>query len=285
MGELTRFETVLVGVDGTSTGRDAIVLADRLRTDSGRLTLAHVVLVQSPGYRNFHTTGAGKTARAMLQGEVEAMGVGAELTGMFAPSVGSGLHQLAEDDNADLIVVGSSSRGLIGRVLVGDDARATVSGAACPVAVAPHGYADLSGEIRIVGVAYNATPEAEAALDVGRELGARHDSQVRALYVMRPAPAGGGHIRLDAARALEQAARDRLRSLAGVDGRVSIGAVATELVAFGDQLDLLVVGSRGHGALRRVILGSTSMRLTREARCPLLIIPRPAVVEEGAHAD
>ena len=66
----------------------------------------------------------------MLQRGRRGDGLSAELTGMFAPSVGNGLHQLAEDYNADLIVVGSSSRGLIGRVLVGDDARGTVSGAA-----------------------------------------------------------------------------------------------------------------------------------------------------------
>ena len=129
MGELTRFETVLVGVDGTSTGRDAIALADRLRTDNGRLTFAHVIRAQAPTYGNFHSTPAGKHALDMLRREIEAMGVSADLDGMFAPSVGSGLHQLAEDSDADLIVVGSSSRGLIGRALVGDDARGTVSGA------------------------------------------------------------------------------------------------------------------------------------------------------------
>ena len=48
-----------------------------------------------------------------------------------------------------------------------------------------------------------------------------------------------------------------------------------ELLAFGDEVDLLIVGSRGHGPLRRLVLGSTSLQLTREARCPLLIVPPP----------
>ena len=74
---------------------------------------------------------------------------------------------------------------------------------------------------------------------------------------------------------LERAARDSLRQLEGVEGRVAVGTPAGELAAFGDELDLLVVGSRGHGPLRRLILGSTSMQLAREARCPLLIVPRP----------
>ena len=271
------FEHVLVGVDGTSTGRDAIALADRLRPDPGRLTLAHVVVVEVARYRNFHSTPAWKKAREMLEQETVATGVTAELTGMFAPSVGSGLHQLAEDCEAALIVVGSSSRGPIGRVLIGDGALGTVTGATRPVALAPHGYAEASGDIRAIGVAYNDTAEAEAALAVGRELAARSGSPVRAMTVVSPIPAGAGHWDdLDAIRALENAARVHIDSLECVEGRVAFGVAAKQLVAFGDEVDLLVVGSRGHGALRRLILGSTSMQLAREARCPLLIVPRPA---------
>ena len=285
VGELAGFENVLVGVDGTSTGRDAIALAHRLRAKSGRLTLAHVILAQAPSYRNFHSTPAWERARDMLQREGEAVRVSAELTGMFASSVGGGLHQLAEDCDAGLIVVGSSSRGRIGRVLVGDDARGTVSGAACPVAVAPHGYIDRTGEIRIIGVAYNATPESEAALAVGRELAAHGDLPVRALSVVSPFPAGAGRLGLDAISTVEKAAGDRLRSLEGVEGRVAVGVAARALLAFGDEVDLLVVGSRGHGPLRRLLLGSTSVQLTREARCPLLIVPRPAVADDVRDAN
>jgi hypothetical protein len=36
------------------------------------------------------------------------------------------------------------------------------------------------------------------------------------------------------------------------------------------------VGSRSHGPLRRLILGSTSRRLVREAACPVLVLPRGA---------
>jgi nucleotide-binding universal stress UspA family protein len=277
----TRFENVLVGVDGTSTGRDAIALADRLRAEGGGLTLAHVVLSQEPSYSNFHSTPAWKKAREMLEREADVAGMSAQLAGMFAPSVGHGLHRLAGDCDADLIVVGSCSRGLIGRVLVSDDARCTVGGAPCPVAIAPHGYADHDRGIRIIGVAYNDTFEAAAALAVARDLAVRGRAPVRALTVVRPLPPGVGHWdEPDAIRALEKAVGDRLDSLEGVKGRVAAGVPAKELTAFGDEVDLLVVGSRGHGPLGRLILGSTSMQLTRETRCPLLIVPRPAVAEE-----
>ena len=102
----------------------------------------------SPTYHNFYATQFGGQRREMLERERDAIGVVAELTGMFARSVGSGLHQLGTDYGADLLVVGSSSRGPVGRVLAGDDARGTVSGAACPVAVAPHAYAERRMRLR-----------------------------------------------------------------------------------------------------------------------------------------
>lgn len=98
------------------------------------------------------------------------IGATAELTGMFAASVGNGLHMLAEDGDADLLVVGSTGRGRLGHVIVGDDDRGTVTGATCPVAIAPHGYTDQAAQINNIGVAYNGSAEASAALAVARDL-------------------------------------------------------------------------------------------------------------------
>jgi nucleotide-binding universal stress UspA family protein len=62
------------------------------------------------------------------------------------------------------------------------------------------------------------------------------------------------------------------------------GTPAAELARRSCDLDLLAVGSRGHGPVRRLLLGSTSTRLVREARCPVLIVPRPSVSAAGDEA-
>ena len=274
-----RLRKVLVGVDGTATGRDAIALGDVLYEPGGQLTLAHVVLRSTPTDQNFHATRAWSESRKMLERERQAAGVAADLTGMASSSVGSGLHQLTNDCGADLLVVGSCSRGLTGRVLVGDDTRASLNGASCAVAIAPDGYADDPQDIRTVGVAYNDTPEAEAALAIARSLAAEHRATVRALTAVSvssgaarwdPFGAGSGEM-IDV---LQHAAKDRLRSLDGVEGRVAVGLPGDELTAFSDEVDLLVVGSRSYGPLRRLMFGSTSAHLARTARCPLLVLPR-----------
>jgi nucleotide-binding universal stress UspA family protein len=45
------------------------------------------------------------------------------------------------------------------------------------------------------------------------------------------------------------------------------------------ELDLLMVGSRGFGPLRAVLLGSISNALVRSAQSPLVVIPRGAEPE------
>ena len=62
---------------------------------------------------------------------------------------------------------------------------------------------------------------------------------------------------------------------------VAVGLPGEELVAFGDEVELLVVGSRGYGPVRRMMLGSTSMHLARAARCPLLVLPRPMALDHA----
>jgi nucleotide-binding universal stress UspA family protein len=69
-------------------------------------------------------------------------------------------------------------------------------------------------------------------------------------------------------------ASERMRQLPGVDGRAVYGLAGEELAAFGDEVDLLVVGSRSYGPVRRLVLGSTSDYLERNARCSLLVLPR-----------
>ena len=68
----------------------------------------------------------------------------------------------------------------------------------------------------------------------------------------------------------------RMRQLPGVEARAVYGLVGEELAQFGDAVDVLVVGSRSYGPVRRLVLGSTSNYLERHARCSLLVLPRGA---------
>jgi nucleotide-binding universal stress UspA family protein len=59
-----------------------------------------------------------------------------------------------------------------------------------------------------------------------------------------------------------------------VEAETLVGDPAGILRDFSEGLDLLVVGSRGYGPLRAVLLGSVSRRLMTEAHCPVIVVPR-----------
>jgi nucleotide-binding universal stress UspA family protein len=61
-----------------------------------------------------------------------------------------------------------------------------------------------------------------------------------------------------------------------VTPEVAVGTAWKELASRSADLDLLVVGARASGPVRRLLLGSTSTRLARHAVCPLLVTPRGA---------
>jgi nucleotide-binding universal stress UspA family protein len=60
---------------------------------------------------------------------------------------------------------------------------------------------------------------------------------------------------------------------------VVVGSPVDELVELSRRVEVLVVGSRRWGPVRRLLLGSTSDRLVREAACPLIAVPRPPATD------
>jgi nucleotide-binding universal stress UspA family protein len=269
------FNQVIVGVDGGPTGRDAVAVAVLLVAADGRLVLTHVLeLTPVRGASNVYGPAQTAESMALLEAERDATGVDAELVPVTASSVGRGLHYVAQTRAADLLSVGSTTRSLAGRVLVGDITRAALIGAPCAVAIAPLGYASDAGAITKVGVGYDGSRESEAALAFARELAAHHRAALTAMTVVEPATMARGVIRSQADdHELDEAKRD-LAALDGVEGEVASGLAGEELALFSDRVDVLVVGSRGYGPIRSLMLGGTAVHLASSAHCPLLVLPR-----------
>jgi nucleotide-binding universal stress UspA family protein len=264
------FKNVLVGVDGKPNGRDA--LASRLADPAGRLTLAHVHI--GPGFEAEEP----ETSKELLEGERAGHDLNAELVSICSESPGRGLHQQAEKQNADLLVVGSCSHGAFGRAMLGDDTRGALNGAPCAVAIASRGYAEHQNAIANIGVGYDESPESETALATARMLATATGAAVHALEVVSiPTYAYGALMPPtigDTIDVMLQEATNRMKALPDVDGQAVYGLTGEELAAFSEKVDVLIVGSRGYGPVKRLVLGSTSDYLQRHARSSLLVLPR-----------
>jgi nucleotide-binding universal stress UspA family protein len=256
---------IVVGYDGSDRGADALVLArtfvELLRTgvvgEAGDPIDVAVALVYPDG-----PIGVGgqrtldgdhrRQARRILDG---AQSIWPELPrGGFrvvqAGSPAEGLRRFAHDQEADALVLGASHRSLPGRVFPGSVTEQTLHGAPCAVLVAPAGYATgyaAGRPLRRLAVAYDGSAEASAALAEAERLAfGRDDVSVTVIDAADPV-----HELLDASH----------------------------------ELDLLLLGSRGHGALHRALLGSVSTPVMRGAACPLLLLPAGSVVVRAQGRD
>jgi nucleotide-binding universal stress UspA family protein len=266
------FKHIVVGVDGREGGQDAVALARLLVAVGGTLTLAHVYQAANGAPE----ASDGGRAEALLKAVRGETGVEAHLRRYESSSVGRGLHELCEVIGADLLVVGSSRRGLLGRVLIGDDTSAALTGSPCAIAIAPSGYSQQPGMMREIGVGYDGSPESEHALSVARTLAVAWAAKLSALEaVSLPSYAFVGPGATDnAPQRLVEDALERLAGLVSVEPYAAYGQPAEELALYSASLDLLIVGARGHGPVGRLIHGSTSQQLAHAARCPLLVLTR-----------
>jgi nucleotide-binding universal stress UspA family protein len=282
----------VVGVDGSERSVEALALADVLGPALGR----RVVIVHVHPFRQLSSL--------FSEGEYERLvREVAELTfeqvREHLPSVperrmqlvsesspAAGLHALAEREGATLIVVGSSHRSRIGRILIGGTGESLLSGASAPVAVAPAGYTAAGRGLQVVGCGFDGSPESHRALAWAAELARAASARLRVLSVYeRTLPATiavGGALPLASINAvLRRQCEDELaQAVSALDADLDMTETLLEgnpqalLARESGQLDLLVVGSRGFGPLRAVLLGSVSSGLVRSAESPLVVVPR-----------
>jgi nucleotide-binding universal stress UspA family protein len=200
------------------------------------------------------------------------------------------LHALAEREAARLLVIGPSRRGTVGRAAPAAVTDRLLHGAPCPVAVAPPGFTPTP--LELIGAAYVERPDGDAALAYAEDIAERAHASVHVLSVAEPPPArvdgaleplAIDYVRLAREEAAKMALEDGTRAVPedlSAGGRLLSGPAADALARASRDLDLLVCGSRGHGSVRSVLLGTTSHALVRRAACPVVVVPIP-----GEHHD
>jgi nucleotide-binding universal stress UspA family protein len=286
---------IVVGFNASEEAQDALSLGDDLRKATGATLIVVIVdeLQVVYGYPTVTPDLRDEFYKAVFDEAAKALGCDDFKRRTAVSSAPHGLIEIAEDEGADVILVGSTSRGPIGRVLPGSVGERLLAGSPCSVLVAPRGYAaQPHGRIASIGIAYDGEPESKHALRVAARLGATFDATLRIVAVCPPiqVPAPGrisstspGYARVLRKHFDEQLA-DAVLTLRGhveVDPTLIEGDPVDSLVEQSQELDLLVIGSRGYGPIRRVLLGGVAGGVIRKAACPVMVIPRSAELEEG----
>jgi nucleotide-binding universal stress UspA family protein len=201
---------------------------------------------------------------------------------------------LAQEIGAGLVVMGSRGRGGVRRALMGSVSDSVVRHAHCPVLVVRGGESGqavfLSEKILL---ATDGSEDAILAARTAAALAQQMGSELHAVYVRsriaphRPGYYVGPEVVEQAGRkereGLEREAQRLLQVQAeevrGAGGKVArahlrVGTPDEEIVKLAEELGvgLIVMGSRGQGGVRRVLLGSVSDSVVRHAHCPVLVV-------------
>jgi nucleotide-binding universal stress UspA family protein len=291
--ELETAMKILVGIDGGPQQPAALELARRL-ADNGELVVATVYPVSPMTTRlgaAYHKV-TEEAAWDILKAAREELAPRAVETRAIPDlHTARALHDLAVEVGADVIVIGGSHRGGVGRAVLGSTGHSVVHGSPRPVVVAPRDDAGGDGApLRRIGVAYDGEPESQAALNWAERLAGDAGASLEILTVSQFTPVAMypgvatyppetvlEELREESQRRVDAAIE---RATVPVDGRVLDGPVVSSLAEAAKDLDLLVVGSRGYGPFGSLLMGSVSRAVADKAPCPVVVIPRSAAGSE-----
>lgn len=274
---------LLVAIDDSGFGRDALELARVLCTATGASALVVTVLYEGPYPMEFAVLPDEEAEEAgplFAEARETLAGVEVETRAFGGGSPAAILTSISEQEEVDGIVIGSPHRGGLDRLVRGSVGIGVLNGAETDVFVAPPGYAKTRhGGLKTVAVAYLGAPESEAALLRARDL-VDPTGEIKLMTVAEPPVplsfAGPNVANPTDPEAVLSEGLSRLPREMTVEPRRLEGAAAPELEkACAEGIDLLALGSRGYGPLKRALLGSVSGHVVRHAPCPLLITRRP----------
>ncbi|WP_129337009.1 universal stress protein [Cellulomonas endophytica] len=282
---------VVVGYDGSAHARQALTWAAEEARRLGRgLRLVHVAgtaVLQDMMVSDLTSTLATQLGtRVLTEGERLVHDLAPDVPTTTAldlrESVPAGL--VAESSAAELLVVGSRGRGGFAGLLLGSVSTAVVAHAHCPVAVVrlPDGPPQTARGPVVVGV--DGSPLSEQAIALAFDRASRLACPLVAVHawdlptIVGPTPAWTPD-EVEELRTAEKALM--AESLAGhserypdveVRAQVARGSAASVLLGAAHDAALLVVGSRGRGGFRGLLLGSVSQAVIHHATCPVLVV-------------
>jgi nucleotide-binding universal stress UspA family protein len=287
-------ERVVVGVDGSPGARAALVwaMSDAARRGA-RLRVVSTFPVElywsDPLLLDSRSIDAVRAdteikVRALVD-EVAAESGAPRIEVEILALPGSAAQQvLAAAEDADLLVVGSRGRGPVRSTVLGSVALHVVTHAQCPVVVVhprsdtapanPRVVVGLDGSDASRGALARAVAEAAqrgaAVSAVAAYSGDSYWSDAYAVVIPPPEK-----LREDTQRGADAIVAEVAAGRPGVPIRAAAieGPAGDVLVRAAEGAELLVVGARGHGVVRGMLLGSVALHCVIHAPCPVLVIP------------
>lgn len=277
-------ETIIIGVDGSEQSRNALAWGlQRAKERDANVELLHVAddsfLSESVAF----LSEAQKASEEMLVAErdyAKSLGFEGAITGTAV--VGHPIVEVeAASKRADLLVLGEHSGSKWAGSFFGTRAVKIAAVAHCPVAVIPSNFQSEARSGVVVGI--DGSEAAKKAIAYAAEEASRRGVSLTAVYAWMP-PLTPGLEYLWSEELVESqrsAAEEAIAiGVAGLSSRypdlevkreIVQAAPVAALLQSAEEAELLVVGSRGRGAISRLLLGSVSHGVLQALPCPVIV--------------
>ncbi|MFZ3554719.1 universal stress protein [Streptomyces sp. BH055] len=281
---------VLVGADGSDSSLEAVAIAAREARERGLgLRIVHAFvwpMMRAAGFAAAADALRGQADAVVASAVERARAAEPDLADIEGEVVtGEPLTILTvRSAQADLVVVGSRGLGAFTGLLIGSVAVYLAAHAECPVLVV-RGRADAGG---LVAVAVDSSGDAQAAVEAAFGEAERRGTGLLALHVWNTwsaeGPDGPGaltplvsnisELRKAAGQTLTDALAPGLAAHPhiSVERRLLEGRVRPTLIEVSKEARMIVVGARGRGGFKGLIMGSVSQALLIHADCPVLVV-------------
>lgn len=295
--------TIVVGYTPDESGTAALYLAGMLARSTGDdLVVCSAVAVPWPPsperpdaeYRELLENAARRAlaqARARIPPDLEAT-----YLVHSARSAPTGLLEVAAAHSARLVVLGSSSSGVFGRVSLGSVTDRILHSSHLPVALAPRGFRCAPADrVQRITAAFSLSSNGHTLVQAAAAVAASTGAALRvASFAVSPQTSFAGSIEPGAedlviSEWVSSTERATTRELTELRSRVEVPASMETVIGRGFSWreavadipwkdgDVLTVGSSRTGPAALVFLGSRASKILRHSPVPVVLMPREAL--------
>jgi len=295
-----QFKNILCATDFSDFSNHTIGYGVALAKEfEAKLFVSHVIDLSSVAiYGEFQLDPVGQQNRIVEDAAVQLK----ELTGdqpiSWEPLITVGkpadeISRAVEEKDIDLVITATRGRAGLKRIILGSVTERLMRTLTCPLLVVnspEHKFvstADQAIKIKKILVGCDFSPDSGQALKHALSLAQEFQAELHLAHVIEPPTQPDLHKEdTPVSEEIQQDYRDlltrKLREMVPTEARLWCtpqtglleGQPYEEIVAYAESknIDMIVLGVRGHGLVKTLFLGSTTDRVVRRSPCPVLSV-------------
>jgi len=295
-----QFNTILCATDFSDFSNHTVGYGVALAKEFGaRLIICHVIDLSSVAiYGEFQLDPVGQQNRIMEDANVQLEALAGDQPVTWEPLISVGkpadeISRAVEEQNIDLVITATRGRSGFKRLILGSVTERLMRTLTCPLLVvrSPENEfvtpAEQKFQLKKILVGCDFSPDSGRAFDHGLSLAQEFQAELHLAHVIEPPVQPNllieetfvsGEIHEDYNNQLIQKLNDMVPREAAnwCTPQTSImeGQPYDELIKYADtrDIDMIVLGVRGHGLVKTLFLGSTTDRVIRDSPCPVLSV-------------